>query len=192
MKKNKKKKAAAGLLVVSLVATIPWTTTGQHTLIALSDAQLATPVALVPHQPSHLHDSQTGASMVILTVPQFGTELQPLVGLHQKQGSSTALVSVDDIYDEFSFAERSPFAIRAFLQSATAAWKNKPKYLLLAGDASVDPRNYLGFGLLDFVPTRIVPTAMLKTASDDWFSDFGNTGSLLLPRVACRDEHPMI
>ncbi|HEV2697547.1 MAG TPA: C25 family cysteine peptidase, partial [Terriglobales bacterium] len=160
----------------ALQATIPWTTAGQHALIALSDAQLASPVALVPNQPSHLHDSQTGASMVILTVPQFGTALQPIVGFHQKQGISTALVSVDDIYDEFNFGERSPSAIRAFLQFATGAWKNKPKYLLLAGDASVDPRNYLGFGLLDFVPTRIVPTAMLKTASDDWFSDFGNTG----------------
>ena len=38
------------------------------------------------------------------------------------------------------------------------------------------PRNYLGFGFFDFVPTRIVPTAELKTASDDWCSDFNNTG----------------
>ena len=48
--------------------------------------------------------------------------------------------------------------------------------MLLAGDASVDPRNYLGFGFFDFVPTKIVITSALKTASDDWFSDFENTG----------------
>ena len=36
--------------------------------------------------------------------------------------------------------------------------------------------NYLGFGFFDFVPTKIVVTSELKTASDDWFSDFSNTG----------------
>src|SRR5207245_9098794 len=51
-----------------------------------------------------------------------------------------------------------------------------PHYLLLAGDASVDPRDYFGFGFFDFVPTRVVITSELKTASDDWFSDFNNTG----------------
>ncbi len=47
---------------------------------------------------------------------------------------------------------------------------------MLGGDASLDPRNYLGLGDFDFVPTRIVETAAFKTASDDWFSDFKQTG----------------
>jgi hypothetical protein len=62
------------------------------------------------------------------------------------------------------------------LKAATGNWRIKPHYLLLAGDASVDPRNYLGFGFFDFVPTKVIVTAELKTASDDWFSDFTNTG----------------
>src|SRR5205807_5275006 len=72
--------------------------------------------------------------------------------------------------------EPTPYAIRDFLRTATTAWTNKPHYLLLAGDASVDPRDYLGFGFFDFVPTKVVITSALKTASDDWFSDFNNTG----------------
>src|SRR5262249_44777402 len=60
-------------------------------------------------------------------------------------------------------------------------WQTKPHYLVLGGDGSVDPRNYLGFGFLDFIPTKVVVTAQLKTASDDWFSDFENTG---LARIA--------
>jgi hypothetical protein len=83
---------------------------------------------------------------------------------------------VDDIYDEFNFGERTPYAIREFLRSATNAWTRKPHYLLLNGEASGDPRNYLGFGFFDFVPTKIVVTSELKTASDDWFSDFNYTG----------------
>ena len=37
------------------------------------------------------------------------------------------------------------------------------------GDASIDPRNYLGMGAYDLVPTKLVATTGLKTASDDWF-----------------------
>ena len=59
--------------------------------------------------------------------------------------------------------------------------RTPPTYLLLNGRASLDPRNYLGFGNLDLVPTRIVPSASLMTASDDWFSDFTDRG---LPTIA--------
>jgi uncharacterized repeat protein (TIGR01451 family) len=160
----------------ALRAVVPWSSTGTHKLLALSDRQFATPVTLAPHRPSTLHTAQGGAEVVVVTAPQFTAQVQPLVALHQAEGRSVALVNVDDVYDEFNFGERTPYAVRNFLRTATAAWKNKPHYLLLAGDASVDPRDYLGFGFLDFVPTKVVVTAELKTASDDWFSDFDNTG----------------
>ncbi len=160
----------------ALQASVPWTVPGAHTLLALSDAQLASPVAMVTHHPSNLHRPQSGAEVVVLTAPQFAAQIQPLAALHKAEGKSVALVSVDDVYDEFNFGERTPYAIRNFLSTATATWKNKPHYLLLAGDASVDPRDYLGFGFFDFMPTKVVVTAELKTASDDWFSDFDNTG----------------
>ncbi len=49
-------------------------------------------------------------------------------------------------------------------------------YLLLAGDGSYDPRNYLGFGNLDLVPAKSIDTAVAETASDDWFADFDGDG----------------
>jgi hypothetical protein len=49
------------------------------------------------------------------------------------------------------------------------------------GDASYDPRNYLGLGDFDLVPTKLVDTAYFETASDDWFVDFNNDG---LPEMA--------
>jgi signal peptidase I len=160
----------------ALRAVVPWSSTGTHKLLALSDTQFAVPVALAPHRPSSLHTAQGGAEVVILAAPQFTAQVQPLAALHQAEGKTVALINVDDVYDEFSFGERTPYAVRNFLRTAIGAWKNKPRYLLLAGDASVDPRDYLGFGFLDFVPTKVVVTSELKTASDDWFSDFDNTG----------------
>lgn len=160
----------------ALSAGVPWTSRGQHTFLAVSNGQLAPPVSLALHIPSSLHAQQRGAQVVLLTYPDFVTQLQPLATLHQAEGRSVALLTTDQIYDEFNFGERTPYAIKDFLRTATAAWRNKPGYLLLGGDASVDPRDYLGFGFFDFVPTKIVITSELKTASDDWFSDFNNTG----------------
>ena len=128
------------------------------------------------HHPSDLHSPQVGAEAVMLTALQFADQIRPLAELRRSEGKSVAIVNVNDVYDEFNFGEPTPYAIRAFLRTATRAWHTAPHYLLLAGDASVDPRNYLGFGFFDFVPTKIVITSALKTASDDWFSDFENTG----------------
>lgn len=160
----------------ALSTTISWTSPGTHTLLALSDARVASPVSYAKHYASTLHAVQPGAEVVVLTYPKFTAQLRPLAALHQAEGKSVTLLNVDQIYDEFNFGERSPYAIKNFLRAATVAWGNTPRYLLLAGDASVDPRDYLGFGSFDFVPTKIVVTAELKTASDDWFSDFENTG----------------
>ncbi len=160
----------------ALHANVPWTSAGMHELLAISDAQMDSPAAMTLHRPSNLHSAQSGAEVVMLAAPQFTDQVRPLAELRQSEGRSVAIVSVDDVYDEFNFGERTPYAIRDFLRTATTAWTNKPHYLLLAGDASVDPRDYLGFGSFDFVPTKVVITSALKTASDDWFSDFNNTG----------------
>ncbi len=158
-----------------LDVNVPWATSGNHTLLALAGSRLAhAPSA--KNQPSSWHAPQAGSDIVMITHPSFTKALQPLADLRRSQGKSVAVVTVDDLYDEFNFGERSPQALRDFLASATGNWKTHPHYVLLMGDASFDPRNYLGFGSDDFVPTRIVETFYLKTASDEWLSDFSNTG----------------
>jgi hypothetical protein len=119
---------------------------------------------------------QPGADIAMVTAEELEWALARLVRAHRAEGKSSVVVRIGDLYDEFNFGERSPFVIRRFLQSAIANWTNAPTHLLLNGRASLDPRNYLGFGHLDLVPTRIVPTATMMTASDDWFSDFTDSG----------------
>jgi len=159
---------------------VPFTSTNssrqEHTLLAVGDDRVATPPSVAPNHPSHWHSVQQGADIVMVTHGEFAGALAPLVRVHQAQGQTSAVIPVTDLYDEFNFGERSPFAIRRFLQTAKQNWKTPPSYLLLNGRASLDPRNYLGMGNLDLIPTRIVPTASLMTASDDWFSDFSNSG----------------
>jgi len=165
---------------------VPWTASnaaaaGHHTLLAVADHRIATANAVRANHPSQWHAPQTGADIAMVTYEPFAGALTPLVRAHQAEGKSSAAVPVGDLYDEFTFGEHSPFAIRRFLQNAVKNWKNAPTYLLLNGRASLDPRNYLGFGSLDLVPTRIVQTPSLMTASDDWFSDFTDSG---MPTIA--------
>ena len=120
--------------------------------------------------------------------PTLLAAVEPLVALRQRQGLATELVDVTDVYDEFSFGQRTPYAIRDFLANAATRWRSAPRYVLLVGDASFDPKNYLGFGDFDLVPTKLVPTAYLKTDSDDWLVDFDEDGipDLAIGRLPAR------
>jgi len=170
----------------ALEVQVPWSTTNstspaRHTLLAVASDRIDSVAGVSPNHPSHWHRAQPGSEIVMVSYEPFAAALNPLVRAHEADGKSVAVPLINDLYDEFNFGEHSPFAIRDFLQTATKVWHTPPHYLLLNGRASFDPRNYLGFGHLDFVPTRIVPTTSLMTASDDWFSDFNNTG---MPSIA--------
>ena len=162
---------------------VPWSadsSVAQHTLMAVASDRIATAATHANH-PSQWHSAQSGADIVMISAGAFANVLAPIAQAHKAEGKSSAIIPVDELYDEFNFGEHSPLAIRDFLQTAVRAWHTTPKYLLLNGRASLDPRNYLGFGFLDFVPTKIIPTTSLVTASDGWFSDFNDTG---VPTIA--------
>ncbi len=153
----------------------------QRTILALAADAVSAPVSLAPHVPVFLDDLKSGADVVIITHPDFVPNLAPLVRLRESQGHHVQLVTTDQIFDEYNFGERSPFAMRTFLQDAASHWSRKPQSVLLVGDASFDPRDYLGLGAFDFVPTRIIETSAFKTASDDWFTDFQQNGYPTIP-----------
>ncbi len=152
-----------------------------RTILAFADDAIAAPVSLSPHVPAFLAQQRIGADVVIISHPDFVPSLAPLVSLRESQGHQVSLVTTDQIFDEFNYGERSPYAMRTFLQEAASVWQRKPQSILLVGDASLDPRNYLGYGYLDFVPTRMIETAAFKTASDDWFTDFTQNGFATIP-----------
>jgi hypothetical protein len=154
---------------------------GMRTLLAMAVENARSPAQLFLNQPSRWHQGMNRYDLVIISHRDFVESLKPLKNLRENQGLSVALVDVEDVYDEFSFGSKDPRAIKDFLQRAKSNWKKAPRFVLLAGDASYDPRNFLGFGELDFVPTKLLDTAYLETASDDWLVDFDGDG---LPEMA--------
>jgi hypothetical protein len=150
-------------------------------LLAFTETKVMRPAFIAANQPSRWHQRGKRADLVIIAHMDFLENVEPLKALRQAQGLSVALIDAEDLYDEFNFGAKSPAAIKDFLALTKANSNRSPRFVLLVGDASFDPKNYLGFGNFDFVPTKLVETAFLKTASDDWFVDFNGDG---LPEMA--------
>ena len=54
-------------------------------------------------------------------------------------------MAFEEIADEFGHGQPSAEAIRSFLAYAYQSWaRPSPRYVLLLGDASYDPRNFVG------------------------------------------------
>jgi len=147
-----------------------------RTFLAISADKIKSPVSMQANQPSSLKAASNQADMIIITHSSMLSAVAPLKTLREGQKLSVAVVDVEDIYDEFNFGERSPKAIRDFLLTARRSWKKAPRFALLIGDATYDPKRYLGGGDFDLVPTKLLDTSYLETASDDWFTDFNNDG----------------
>lgn len=149
---------------------------GTRRLLAFTNDLVRRPAALVASQPAGLRQKGWKADFVIISRKEFFDALKPLKKLRQSQGHKVVLVDVEAIYNEFNFGNKSPQAIKDFLAYAQSSWKRGPRFVLLAGDASFDPKNHLGGGDYDLVPTRLIDTEFMETACDDCFSDFDSNG----------------
>jgi hypothetical protein len=154
---------------------------GERTLLAFSDSQIKRPVSIAANQPSNWREPNNQADLLVIGHHDFLESVKPLVALRQSQGLAVAVADVEDVFDEFSFGNKTPQAIKDFLSYASTSWQKAPRFVLLVGDATNDPRNFLGNGDFDFVPTKMIATGYNQTASDSWFADFADNG---LPQIA--------
>jgi hypothetical protein len=149
---------------------------GTRELYAFTADRTREPAAIELNSASNWRGEAKAADIAIITAASFAESLEPLVALREQQGYTVDVVAVEDLYDEFAFGAKDPGAIKQYL----AGFAVPPRFVLLAGDASLDPRDYLGRGDLDLVPTHHIETTFLETASDDWFVDFDDDG---LPEI---------
>ncbi len=108
-----------------------------------------------------------GAEYLVLAPRMLLPQAQRLAALHASR-YSTAVVEVEDIYDEFSFGISDPVAIRDFLQHAFLNWSIRPQLVLLFGDGHVDYRGYTAAGRSR--PSLIPPYVTINDlAVEEWF-----------------------
>ncbi|HEX6100752.1 MAG TPA: C25 family cysteine peptidase [Thermoanaerobaculia bacterium] len=128
-------------------------------------AKVLAPAGVEQNLPTMVHALKHGAFAIV--APR--AMLQALAPLAARR-EDAALLAVEEIYDEFSFGAKDPAAIRAF------ASVTRPRAILLAGDGSYDPRDHVGGGAADVIPVKLVDTALQRTPSDAWFTDFDDDG----------------
>src|SRR5262249_20781444 len=143
---------------------------GERMLLMVVEKGYERAAGVVAQTGSNWHDASQGADVVMVAHASVKAALEPLVQLRRQQGYAVAVVDVEDVYDEWSYGQRTPQALQDMIV-ATRSWKRVPKWVMLVGDASYDPKNYLGLGDNDLVPTKLIWTNTFETASDDWLGD---------------------
>ena len=138
---------------------------GRRYLVASREGLLSP--RLAKPLPSTLRDAANQADYILIGPRVFLDSAQPLVDRRQGQGLSTLAVPLEEIAEVFGNGQPSAEAIRAFLSHAYHSWSRpSPRYVLLLGDSSYDPRNFAGNSLPAPLPALWAKTSYLWTVSD--------------------------
>lgn len=120
--------------------------------------------------PSDWAADTNGADYIVISHPDFWTQASQLAAFRNGQGLRTAVVNVQDLYDEFAYGIVGPQGIRDFLSYAYQNWQApSPSFVVLVGDGHFDPKNYQGFGRTSFIPPYLayVDPLLGETAADN-------------------------
>jgi len=121
--------------------------------------------------------------MVIVSHPDFLMEANRLAKFRTEQeGLKVAVVTPEQVYNEFSSGAQDPMAIRNFMRYLYDNDGQTIKYLLLFGRPSYDYRGRVT-GTRMFVPNYQVDTRLYEDAfrsGDDFFGVLGIAGSSLI------------
>lgn len=110
------------------------------------------------------------ADYLIISHADFLDAIAPLGAYRQSQGMRVLIIDVQDLYDEFSYGEATPEAIRDFLDYAFHNWQAPaPAYVLLVGDGTYDPLDYKASGRKNYIPPllALVDPFLKETATDN-------------------------
>jgi len=134
--------------------------------LAVSQDAVLAPRVAAPES-STLRASTNRADYILIAPRAFLAAAEPLAERRRDQGLTTRAVSLEELAAEFGHGRASAEAIKSFLAHAFHSWSRpSPRYVLLLGDASYDPRNFIGSSQPSPLPALWAKTSYLWTASD--------------------------
>jgi hypothetical protein len=132
---------------------------------------------------STLREADNQADYLVIGPGEFLGAAEPLLERRRSQGLLSRAVSFEEIASEFAHGQPSAEAIQAFLSYAYHSWERpSPRYVLLLGDATDDPRHYQSTSWASPLPALWAKTSYLWTVSDPGFAAVN--GEDLLPDLA--------
>ncbi len=143
--------------------------------VAFNTTGLLVPTAIGKVNNQNLHGSGA-VDFIIVTTPALLAQAERLAQFHQARESLRYIIATtEQVYNEFSSGSPQPTAIRDFVKmffdKNAATPTNRPKYLLLFGDASFDYKDRLNNNT-NFVPAYESSNSLDPLASytsDDFF-----------------------
>jgi len=157
----------------------------------ICDAKAIQNVDIEKAKKTDYKNTENAAEMIIIYHKEFEKNAHEYANYRINQGHKIFLADVEEVYKEFGFGKKTPHTIKNFLNYAYKNWqKPAPRYVLLIGNASNDPRMCdTKSKTLDFIPTYGNP------ASDYWYGlfDMNNTehkAEMIVGRIpASTNEH---
>jgi hypothetical protein len=158
---------------------------GLKEFVASNGSSFFTPDRVGAVNNQNLH-GLTQADYLIVSHPDFLSQAERLADLHREEGLSVHVVNVQQVYNEFSSGMQDATAIRMFAKmfydrALQTDPTTKPKYLLLFGDGTYDPKNRLANNN-NFIPTYqavISEDHINALVSDDYFGILGDNEGFL-------------
>jgi Peptidase family C25 len=143
--------------------------------VAFNASGFLTPVSIGKIANQDLHNASP-VDLIVVSHPTLLSQAQRLAQIHQQQnGLRTLVVTTEQVYNEFGSGNPDPTAIRDFVKmyydkfGANAA--NKPRYLLLFGDASYDYKGRINnnTNLVPAYENNFALDPLSSYVSDDFF-----------------------
>jgi hypothetical protein len=114
-----------------------------------------------------LRDGTNQADYLVIGPRDFLDKAAPLLERRASQGLDTLAVAFEEIAEVFGHGQPSAEAIRDFLAFAYHSWSRpSPRYVVLLGDSSYDPRHFQATSLSAPLPALWAKTSYLWTVAD--------------------------
>ncbi|HEY9167778.1 MAG TPA: C25 family cysteine peptidase [Candidatus Kryptonia bacterium] len=145
-------------------------------LIAVSDAGKLRPILIEQVPNSGLSSYDYSADYIIISSRQLdditktqdpSNPVNQLASWYNTHGVKTLVVDAVQVYDDFNYGIKSPYAIRDFISNAYHKWSSAPKYVLLVGRGTWDTKN--GHDVTNLLPVMLVQTYTFGATSADNF-----------------------
>ena len=157
-------------------------TSNRYWVGGVSNAPSAGPVSVVYFH--ELADTNRQADYIIICSPENRASAYRLAKQRTLQNLRSLVVPLRTVFYEFSYGIKDADAIKQFIGYAYHHWKKpSPRYVVLVGDGTYDPRNYLNVAdYHDSIPVHLGASATEYCSQDGWYGTVN--GSDLLTDVA--------
>ncbi len=150
----------------TLAGSVRFRAEAGHRYVVVSGEGLLAPRVERP-RPSTLRARANQADYLLIAPRAFLPAAEPLLARRESQGLRAKGVAFEEIAEVFGRGQPSAEAIRDFVAYAYHSWSRaSPRYVVLLGDASYDPRRFQGTSWASPLPALWAKTSYLWTASD--------------------------